>query len=116
MAWFRNYYRCARCAHQWTDEWSATCDDDCPHCGARHMSPYKSDELEVGAEQDTALEPAVPRSEIELRIALGLLKNARDRVRRAQCPRTLRKIRSAIKSAEGAARHLQLRHTTGERR
>jgi DNA-directed RNA polymerase subunit RPC12/RpoP len=44
MAWFRNYYRCARCNHEWTDEWSATCDDDCPHCGARHMSPYKSED------------------------------------------------------------------------
>lgn len=21
------------------------CDDDCPDCGARHMSPYKSDDL-----------------------------------------------------------------------
>ena len=38
MAWFRNYYRCERCGHEWTDEWSATCDDDCPECGARHSS------------------------------------------------------------------------------
>src|SRR5205814_720418 len=43
--WFRNHYRCARCAKQWTDEWSATCDDDCPHCGARHMSPFKSEHI-----------------------------------------------------------------------
>jgi len=21
------------------------CDDDCPHCGARHMSPFDSDDL-----------------------------------------------------------------------
>jgi hypothetical protein len=27
---------------EWADVWSAQCDDDCPHCGARHMSPYKS--------------------------------------------------------------------------
>jgi DNA-directed RNA polymerase subunit RPC12/RpoP len=46
MALFRNFYRCARCSHEWTDEWSATCDDDCPHCGARHMSPYKSEDVE----------------------------------------------------------------------
>jgi DNA-directed RNA polymerase subunit RPC12/RpoP len=45
--WFRNYYRCARCKHEWTDEWSATCDDDCPKCGARHMSPHKSDDLTI---------------------------------------------------------------------
>jgi DNA-directed RNA polymerase subunit RPC12/RpoP len=46
MAWFRNFYRCARCNRTWTDEWSATCDDDCPHCGARHMSPYKSEDAD----------------------------------------------------------------------
>jgi hypothetical protein len=28
-----------------TDEWSCMCDDDCPHCGARHMSPVDSDDL-----------------------------------------------------------------------
>ena len=45
MAWFRNYYKCARCNSPWNDEWSCMCDDDCPYCGARHMSPYKSDDL-----------------------------------------------------------------------
>ena len=45
MAWFRNHYVCAQCASVWTDEWSCMCDDDCPHCGARHMSPLKSDDL-----------------------------------------------------------------------
>ena len=44
-SWFRNYYECNRCGHHWTDVWSAQCDDDCPNCGARHMSPYKSDDL-----------------------------------------------------------------------
>ena len=45
MAWFRNHYTCARCHTDWTDEWSCMCDDDCPHCGARHMSPHESDDL-----------------------------------------------------------------------
>jgi hypothetical protein len=45
MAWFRNHYECARCGLVWTDEWSCTCDDDCPRCGARHMSPLESDDL-----------------------------------------------------------------------
>lgn len=52
MAWFRNYYRCARCGHSWTDEWTATCDDDCPQCGARHMSPQRSEDLEEEDEQN----------------------------------------------------------------
>jgi hypothetical protein len=45
VAWYRNYYKCARCNHEWPDEWSCMCDDDCPCCGARHMSPYDSDDL-----------------------------------------------------------------------
>jgi hypothetical protein len=45
MAWYRNYYICERCDSTWTDEWSCTCDDDCRHCGARHMSPFDSDHL-----------------------------------------------------------------------
>ena len=47
MAWYRNYYQCARCDYEWSDEWSCMCDDDCPHCGARHMSPFESDDLTV---------------------------------------------------------------------
>jgi hypothetical protein len=45
MAWYCNYYKCARCDYEWQDEWSCTCDDDCPECGARHMTPYDSDDL-----------------------------------------------------------------------
>jgi len=45
MAWFRNHYQCAECGREWSGEWSCTCDDDCPHCGARHMSPHNSDDL-----------------------------------------------------------------------
>jgi hypothetical protein len=45
MSWFRNHYHCPHCRGSWTSEWSATCDDDCPHCGARHMSPTSSDDL-----------------------------------------------------------------------
>ena len=45
MAWFLNYYDCDRCGQDWTDEWSCMCDDDCPHCGARHMTPTDSDNL-----------------------------------------------------------------------
>jgi hypothetical protein len=45
MALFRNFYRCARCDYEWTDDWSAMCDEDCPACGACHMSPYKSEDI-----------------------------------------------------------------------
>jgi hypothetical protein len=45
VAWFRNHYRCEHCGSNWDDEWSSMCDDDCPLCGARHMSPFGSDDL-----------------------------------------------------------------------
>jgi hypothetical protein len=52
VAWFRNYYTCARCNRHWTDEWSCMCDDDCPHCGARHMTPATSNDLTHIVERD----------------------------------------------------------------
>jgi hypothetical protein len=45
MAWFLNFYRCDRCERVWTDEWSCTCDDECPHCGRRDMTPFNSENL-----------------------------------------------------------------------
>jgi len=45
MAWYRNYYKCDQCERWWTSEWSCMCDDDCPYCGARHMSPTESDDV-----------------------------------------------------------------------
>jgi predicted nucleic acid-binding Zn-ribbon protein len=45
MAWFLNFYRCDRCSRVWKDEWSCMCDDECPHCGMRDMSPFKSNDL-----------------------------------------------------------------------
>lgn len=53
MAWFRNFYKCDRCDHRWSSKWSCMCDDDCPDCDARHMSPYDSHDLtEVISEKD----------------------------------------------------------------
>jgi hypothetical protein len=45
---FRNFYKCPRCKATWTDRWSAQCEDDCPnpHCGLRHISPFKSENVE----------------------------------------------------------------------
>lgn len=42
---FRNFYTCPCCGNEWQDEWSATCDDDCPKCGKRHISPVHSEDL-----------------------------------------------------------------------
>lgn len=43
---WRNHYKCPRCGHEWTDEWDSQCDDDCPNCGNRHISPTSSEEIE----------------------------------------------------------------------
>jgi len=42
---FLNHYQCPRCDHEWSDEWSCQCDDDCPACGLRHISPADSDDI-----------------------------------------------------------------------
>jgi len=55
MAWFLNHYLCERCDSSWSDEWSCMCDDDCPRCGARHMSPFKSDDLTTIIEVENSL-------------------------------------------------------------
>ena len=52
MAWFLNLYKCDRCKRRWADEWSCMCDDECPHCGARDMTPYNSEDLTELIEQD----------------------------------------------------------------
>jgi len=41
---FRNFYRCINCQHEWQSIWQHQVDDDCPNCGERHISPYKSDD------------------------------------------------------------------------
>ncbi len=41
---FLNLYKCDNCGHEWEDEWSCTCEDDCLACGARHMTPYRSED------------------------------------------------------------------------
>jgi hypothetical protein len=45
MAWFLNFYGCDSCKNIWTDEWSCMCDDECPRCGARNLSPFDSENL-----------------------------------------------------------------------
>lgn len=43
LSWFRNVYEC-ECGASWPDEWSCTCDDECPLCGAT-ISPSESVEI-----------------------------------------------------------------------
>ncbi|MHB1109189.1 MAG: hypothetical protein ACYCZU_02545 [Devosia sp.] len=55
MAWYLNHYECDSCGGRWDDEWSCCCDDECPHCGARNMSPYDSDDLTFQIERQDHL-------------------------------------------------------------
>lgn len=41
---FFNHYRCEDCGVSWEDDWSATCDDECPKCGADY-TPVRSEEV-----------------------------------------------------------------------
>jgi hypothetical protein len=45
---FRNFYRCPYCSTEWEDVWDSMCDDDCPACEERHISPYKSEDIKDG--------------------------------------------------------------------
>jgi len=52
MAWFLNHYKCDRCRRRWVDEWSCMCDDQCPTCGFRDMTPHNSEDLTELIEQE----------------------------------------------------------------
>ena len=52
MAWFRNHYHCEKCGTDWADEWSCSCDDECPSCGSGDWSPGKSEDLTFLVESD----------------------------------------------------------------
>lgn len=52
------------------------------------------------------LRPATPRQHGRLKDAIAYLREARKCVADADCPSTLKKLRSALKSAEGAERHM----------
>ena len=56
-----------------------------------------------------AIRPAVPEDGARVEQVVLCLKEARHHARLAGCPATLRKLQSALKSAEGAKRHLARR-------
>lgn len=39
---YQNFYQCPACGHSWQDYWDSGCDDECPACGQRDVSPYRS--------------------------------------------------------------------------
>lgn len=55
MAWFQNCYRCPSCSETWTDEWSCSCDDTCPSCGLKAVSPHKAVDLTYAVQKDIAV-------------------------------------------------------------
>lgn len=55
------------------------------------------------------LKPATEQQADDLKIALGHLRTARIYLAHADCPQTLDRVRLAISSAKGAARHMERR-------
>ena len=43
---YLNRYQCPKCNEYWCDVWDCMVDDDCPRCGERHITPFRSDELD----------------------------------------------------------------------
>jgi predicted nucleic acid-binding Zn-ribbon protein len=46
MSEYLNRYVCYECGHTWHDVWDCGVEDDCPRCGARHVEPMESNELD----------------------------------------------------------------------
>lgn len=44
-AQFQNWYRCPECKTEWNDVWDSMCDDECPECGERDISPHYSEQI-----------------------------------------------------------------------
>jgi hypothetical protein len=55
------------------------------------------------------LKPATPEQRLEVQRAVYCLQVAREKLKRAGCNQSLIRVRSAIKSAEGALRHIDRR-------
>ncbi len=45
MNMFINYYECPNCKNTWMDVWECTCDDTCPYCETKNVSPHISRDL-----------------------------------------------------------------------
>jgi hypothetical protein len=68
VALFRNFYVCPRCDATWDDVWDAQCDDECPRCSARDISPDHSEDAGYGYQahgEYLAVEPFVIESQQE---------------------------------------------------
>lgn len=50
MAWYSNTYHCPDCQAVWDSEWSCGCDEPCPDCGVRNISPVSSEDRSVVVE------------------------------------------------------------------
>lgn len=42
---FGNHYACPGCCEEWDAVWDSGCDDECPNCGLRDISPIDSVQL-----------------------------------------------------------------------
>jgi hypothetical protein len=40
-----NYYSCPFDGAEWTDVWSCCCNDMCPKCETKDITPYKSQDV-----------------------------------------------------------------------
>lgn len=48
MALYLNEYTCPSCSHEWEDHWDSGCNDTCPECGLREITPVNSTKVSEG--------------------------------------------------------------------
>lgn len=42
---FTNFYVCPQCETAWDDTWTATCNDTCPKCGTKDVTPTRLEDV-----------------------------------------------------------------------
>jgi len=50
----RNWHECEDCGCSWNNAWHCDVDDDCPCCGSKHRTSYKSEAISPRCETDAS--------------------------------------------------------------
>jgi predicted nucleic acid-binding Zn-ribbon protein len=64
--YFRSFYRCPDCSHEWMNACSERISDDCPQCGCSAISPIETEEIFPDAEEEEWEPAGYPRNPVEI--------------------------------------------------
>ena len=64
--YFRSFYCCPDCSHEWLDDCSEQISGDCPQCGRVALSPLDTEEIVPDAEEETWEPAGYPRPPVDI--------------------------------------------------